>query len=167
MSISVRIAEGLAWDVQPRFSPDGKRIAFTSDRGGGDNIWIMNRDGSDKRQVTKEEIRLLNQPSWSPDGRYIVAKKHFTATRSLGTGEIWLYHVSGGGGVPLVKKPSEKLQMELGEPIYAPDGKKIAFVRREMTRSKLYVKDLEPGIERKVYDDLDQDVQETWAVTGV
>lgn len=220
----VRIAEGLAWEVQPRFSPDGKRIAFTSDRGGGDNIWIMNRDGSDKRQVTKEEFRLLNQPSWSPDGRYVVAKKHFTTGRSLGTGEIWIYHVSGGGGVQLVKKPSEKHQKELGEPIYAPDGKsvyytrnitpggtfiyaqdsnsdlfniekydletgevttavsglggsvrpnpspdgkKIAFVRREMTRSKLYVKDLESGVERKVYDDLDQDVQETWAVTGV
>jgi len=219
-----RIAEGLAWEVQPRFSPDGNRIAFTSDRGGGDNIWIMNRDGSDKRQVTKEEFRLLNQPSWSPDGRYVVAKKHFTTGRSLGTGEIWIYHVSGGGGVQLVKKPSEKHQKELGEPIYAPDGKsvyytrnitpggtfiyaqdsnsdlfniekydletgevttavsglggsvrpnpspdgkKIAFVRREMTRSKLYVKDLESGVERKVYDDLDQDVQETWAVTGV
>ena len=220
----VRIAEGLAWEVQPRFSPDGNRIAFTSDRGGGDNIWIMNRDGSDKKQVTKEEFRLLNQPSWSPDGRYVVAKKHFTTQRSLGTGEIWIYHVSGGGGVQLVKKPSDKHQKELGEPIYAPDGKsvyytrnitpgstfiyaqdsnsdlfnieeydletgevttavsglggsvrpspspdgkKIAFVRREMTQSKLYVKDLESGIERKIYDDLDQDVQETWAVTGV
>ncbi|VWX56167.1 amidohydrolase family protein [Sphingorhabdus sp. 109] len=220
----IRIAEGLAWEVQPRFSPDGRRIAFTSDRGGGDNIWIMNRDGSDKRQMTKEEFRLLNQPSWSPDGRFIVAKKHFTTQRSLGTGEIWVYHVSGGAGVQLVKRPSETHQKELGEPIYAPDGKavfytrnvtpggmfiyaqdsngdlfniekydletgevttavsglggsvrpnpspdgkKIAFVRREMTRSKLYVKDLESGVERKVYDDLDQDVQETWAVTGV
>ena len=219
-----RIAEGLAWEVQPRFSPDDQRIAFTSDRGGGDNIWIMNRDGSDKRQVTKEEFRLLNQPSWSPDGRYIVAKKHFTTGRSLGTGEIWLYHVSGGGGVALVKKPNEQHQKELGEPIYAPDGKsvyftrnitpgtqfiyaqdsnsdlfnieeydlesgetttavsgyggsvrpnpspdgkKIAYVRRERTKSKLYVKDLASGIEQKVYDDLDQDVQETWAVTGV
>jgi Tol biopolymer transport system component len=96
-----RIAEGLAWEVQPRFSPDGRRIAFTSDRGGGDNIWVMNRDGSDKRQVTKEDFRLLNQPSWSPDGRYIAAKKHFTTGRSLGTGEVWLYHVSGGAGVTL------------------------------------------------------------------
>jgi len=219
-----RIAKGLAWEVQPRFSPDGKRIAFTSDRGGGDNIWIMNRDGSDKKQVTKEKFRLLNQPSWSPDGRYIVAKKHFTTGRSLGTGEIWLYHVSGGGGVALVKKPNKQHQKELGEPIYAPDGKaiyftrnvtpggtfiyaqdsngdlfniekydlesgetttavsgfggsvrpnpspdgkKIAYVRRERTKSKLYVKDLATGVEQKIYDDLDQDVQETWAVTGV
>src|ERR1700761_267679 len=116
-----RIAEGLAYDQQPRFSPDDKRIAFTSDRGGGDNIWVMNVDGSDKRQVTKEDFRLLNQPSWSPDGRFIVAKKHFTTGRSLGTGEVWLYHVSGGGGVPLVKRASEVLQKELGEPIYAPE----------------------------------------------
>ena len=124
-----RIADGLAWEVQPRFSPDGRRIAFTSDRGGGDNIWIMNADGSDKRQLTKEDFRLLNQPSWSPDGNYIVAKKHFTTQRSLGTGEIWLYHVSGGGGVKLVKRASEALQKELGEPVYAPDGEAVYYSR--------------------------------------
>ncbi|MBB6504318.1 imidazolonepropionase-like amidohydrolase/Tol biopolymer transport system component [Sphingomonas endophytica] len=124
-----RIAEGLAFEHQPRFSPDGRRIAFTSDRGGGDNIWVMNVDGSDKRQVTKEDFRLLNQPTWSTDGRFIAAKKHFTTGRSLGTGEVWLYHVSGGGGVQLVKRASEVLQKELGEPIYAPDGKSIYYTR--------------------------------------
>jgi imidazolonepropionase-like amidohydrolase/Tol biopolymer transport system component len=219
-----RIAEGLAYETQPRFSPDGRRISFTSDRGGGDNIWVMNADGSDKRQLTKEDFRLLNQATWSPDGRFIAAKKHFTTQRSLGTGEVWLYHISGGSGVPLVKKPSDTHQKELGEPIFAPDGKhiyftrnttpgpifqyaqdsnnqvfaierygletgetetvvggeggavrptpspdgkKIAYVRREKTRSKLYLRDLENGTDRKVYDALDQDVQETWAVTGV
>ena len=124
-----RIAEGLAWEVHPRFSPDGRRIAFTSDRGGGDNIWIMNADGSDKKQLTKEDFRLLNQPSWSPDGQYIVAKKHFTTGRSLGTGEVWLYHVSGGGGVKLVKRANERHQKELGEPVYAADGKSVFFTR--------------------------------------
>src|SRR3546814_11750079 len=72
----------------------------------------MNRDGSDKRQISKEDFRLLNQPSWSPDGQFLVAKKHFTTGRSLGTGEVWMYHVSGGAGVPLVKKPNEKHQKE-------------------------------------------------------
>ena len=219
-----RISEGLPYETQPRFSPDGKRIAFTSDRGGGDNIWIMNRDGSDKRQLTNESFRLLNQPSWSPDGQYIVAKKHFTTGRSLGTGEVWMYHVSGSDGVLLVKRPSEQHQKELGEPIFAPDGKhvyytrnttpgpifeyaqdsnnqlfaierydletgkidsmiggeggavrptpspdgkKIAYVRREATQPRLYVRDLATGEDRKVYDALDTDVQETWAVTGV
>ncbi|WP_128891568.1 amidohydrolase family protein [Erythrobacter sp. HKB08] len=219
-----RIAEGLAWEVQPRFSPDGSRIAFTSDRAGGDNIWLMDRDGSNKQQLTRESFRLLNQPSWSPDGRFIAAKKHFTTGRSLGTGEVWLYHVSGGGGVKLVKRPNETHQKELGEPTYSPDGsaiyytrnttggpifeyaqdsnsgifaierydvetgeittavdgfggavrptpspdgKSIAFVRRDKDQSQLWVKNLETGTERMVYGALDQDVQETWAVTGV
>jgi imidazolonepropionase-like amidohydrolase/Tol biopolymer transport system component len=219
-----RIAEGLVWDVHPRFSPDGTRIAFTSDRGGGDNIWVMNVDGTDKRQVTKEDFRLLNQPAWSPDGRFIAAKKHFTTGRSLGTGEIWLYHVSGGGGVQVVERANERLQKELGEPVFAPDGsaiyytrnttsgpifeyaqdsnagifaierhdlatgevtravggyggavrpapspdgKEIAFVRRDKDQSQLWVKDLASGRERMIYGKLDLDVQETWAVTGV
>ena len=219
-----RIAEGLAWEVHPQFSPDGSKIAFTSDRGGGDNIWVMNRDGSDKQQVTKEDFRLINHPSWSPDGRYIVAKKHFTTQRSLGTGEVWLYHASGGGGVQLVKRASEALQKELGEPVYAPDGnaiyytrnvtsgpifeyaqdsnagifrverydidtgevttaiggfggavrptpspdgKSIAFVRRDKDQSQLWVKDIASGRERMVYGQLDLDMQETWAVYGV
>jgi imidazolonepropionase-like amidohydrolase/Tol biopolymer transport system component len=219
-----RIAEGLAWEVQPRFSPDGTRIAFVTDRGGGDNIWIMNADGSGKIALTKEDFRLLNQPSWSPDGRFIVAKKHFTTGRSLGTGEVWLYHVSGGGGVKLVARPDDVYQKELGEPIFAPDGKaiyftknvtpgkifeyaqdsngevfdieryeiatgetttavsglggsvrptpspdgrKIAFVRRDTGQTSLWVKDIASGVERKIYHDLDRDVQETWAVTGV
>src|SRR5258706_8284343 len=72
---------GHAFEVQPRFSPDGKKILFTSDAGGGDNIWVMNRDGSEAKQITKERFRLLNNGVWSPDGEYIVARKHFTSTR--------------------------------------------------------------------------------------
>ena len=219
-----RISEGLSWDVQPRFSPDGSRIAFTSDRGGGDNIWVMNADGSDKRQVTKEDFRLVNQPSWSPDGRFIAAKKHYTTERSAGTGEVWLYHVTGGGGVQVVERANERLQKELGEPTFAPDGsaiyytrnttpgsvfeyaqdsnagifaierhdlatgevttavsgyggavrpapspdgKELAFVRRDKDQTQLWVKDLASGRERMIYGKLDLDVQETWAVTGV
>ncbi len=219
-----RISEGMAWEVHPRFSPDGRRIAFTSDRGGADNIWIMNADGSNQAQVTKEKFRLLNQPSWSPDGQFIVAKKHFTTGRSLGTGEVWVYHISGGGGVKLVARPNETHQKELGEPVYSadgtavfytrnvtpgpifeyaqdstqgifeierydletgetqtavggyggavrpapsPDGKAMAFVRRDKDQSQLWVKDLVSGAERMVYGALDLDVQETWAVTGV
>ena len=56
------LRKGHALEVQPRFSPDGKKIAFTSDAGGGDNIWVMNKDGSDAKPVTKEDFRLLNNP---------------------------------------------------------------------------------------------------------
>ncbi len=221
---ATRIAEGLPFEMQPRFSPDGSRIAFTSDRGGGDNIWIMNTDGTGKVALTDESFRLLNAPAWSPDGKYIAARKHFTTQRSLGTGEIWMYHLGGGDGVQLVKRASESLQKELGEPVFSPDGAAVyytrnvsggntfiyaqdsnqtifaierydlatgevtravsgaggsvrpepspdgrwlAFVRRERGKSKLHLKDLTSGEITTLYDALDQDMQETWAVHGV
>src|SRR5690606_18241170 len=85
-----------AFEVQPKYSPDGKKILFTSDAGGGDNIWIIDADGKNARAITKENFRLLNNAAWFPDGEYIVARKHFTSGRSLGAGEMWLYHTSGG-----------------------------------------------------------------------
>ena len=58
-----RVAEGLSFDMQPRFSPDGKKIAFTSDRGGGDNLWIMNADGSGQQNLSNNEYNDWN-PIW-------------------------------------------------------------------------------------------------------
>src|SRR5688572_30850068 len=125
-----RITSGLSWDMQPRFSPDGRMIAFTSDRGGGDNIWVMATDGSGARAITTETFTLLNNPTWRPDGRFIAARKHFTTGRSLGTGEIWLYHASGtGSGVALVERPNPQFQKELGEPAWSHDGRHIYFSR--------------------------------------
>ena len=77
-------------------------------------------------------------------------------------GDLYTIPVEGGDAKPLTTGMAWDYQAQ-----YSPDGKQIAFVRRERTRSKLYVKDLESGAERKIYDALDQDVQETWAVTGV
>ncbi len=216
------LTSGVAWDMQPRYSPDGKHIAFTSDRSGGDNVWVMDRDGSHATQVTREDFRLLNSPVWAPDGEFIAARKHFTGTRSLGSGEIWLYHRSGGEGTQMVKRPNE--QKDLGEPafsadgrylyysqdvtpgrifqynknphdqIYAiqrldrvdgridrfvqgpggsirpspsPDGKWLAFVRRVRFKTVLFTKDLASGHERPLFDGLDRDMQETWAIQGV
>jgi imidazolonepropionase-like amidohydrolase/Tol biopolymer transport system component len=121
------LASGMAWDMQPRYSPDGKLIAFTSDRAGGDNLWIMDANGGGARQISKESFRLLNNPVWHPNGRYIAGRKHFTTRRSLGTGEIWLYSLDGGEGVQLVKRPSEEFQKELGEPAFSPDGKYLYY----------------------------------------
>ena len=111
--------------MHPRYSPDGASIAFTSDRGGGDNVWIMDRDGSEPQAVSSESFRLLNNAVWSPDGEYLAARKHFTSRRSLGSGEIWLFHRSGGAGIQLNEKPND--QKDLGEPAFSPDGRYIYF----------------------------------------
>jgi len=120
------LTKGIAWDMQPRYSPNGREIAFTSDRGGGDNIWVMSRDGSNPRAITKETFRMLNGPDWTPDGNFIVARKHFTSSRSLGAGEMWLYHRSGvGAGVQMTKARTK--QKDTNEPAFSPDGKYLYF----------------------------------------
>ncbi|MFC5283255.1 amidohydrolase family protein [Pedobacter alpinus] len=120
------LSGGMAFEVQPRFSPNGKYISYTSDKGGADNIWIMNVDGSNQRQVTKETFRLLNNAVWTPDSKYLIARKHFTARRSLGAGELWMYHIAGGlEGVQLTKRKND--QQDQGEPWVAPDGKSVYF----------------------------------------
>ena len=117
---------GNAWEMQPRYSPNGREIAFTSDRGGGDNIWVVNRDGSNPHAITKETFRLLNGPVWSPDGNFIVARKHFTSSRSAGAGEMWLYHRSGvGSGVQMTKARTK--QKDTNEPAFSPDGRYLYF----------------------------------------
>lgn len=223
-----RIAAGLQWDMQPSFSPDGTKIAFVSDRTGesgkgGDNIWVINVDGSDPKQITKETFRLLTQPIWTPDGRSIIARKHFTSRRSLGAGEMWLYDASGRtDGLQLTAKTSE--QKDTGEPALSPDGsmmyysfdassgssfeydkdsnagiyainrlnlrtqstetivagpggacrpvpspngEELAFVRRVRGVSCLFIMNLKSGESRNVYEGLERDHQETWAVHGV
>ena len=216
------ITSGIAWDMQPRYSPDGRWIAFISDRSGGDNIWIMGRDGSDPKQVSKETFRLVTSPAWTPDSQFIAGRKHFTSTRSAGAGEIWLYHRTGGEGLMMTKRPND--QKDLGEPAFSPDGrylyysqdttpgsvfeynkdpnsqiyviqrldretgditeylsgaggsirptpspdgKKLAFIRRIRNKSVLHISDVESGAEEPIYDGLDRDMQETWAMHGV
>ena len=217
------ITTGSAWDMQPRFSPDGSEIAFTSDRDGGDNIWVIGVDGESPRQISSESFRLPNHPAWSPDGEFIAARKHFSSRRSLGSGEIWLWHRSGeGAGLKLNDKPNE--QKDFGEPAFSPDGRyvyisqdttpggvfeyskdsnagiysvrridrqngeietvisgpggavaptpspdgtRLAFVRRVRDKTALFVHDLESGRNRMLFDGLDRDMQEIWAIHGV
>ena len=63
-----RLTSGPAYDTQPRFSPDGKTIAFTSDRSGIDNIWLMDADGKNPQALTTEKDSYVRSAAWTPDG---------------------------------------------------------------------------------------------------
>ena len=212
---------GAAYETMPRFSPDGRRIAFTSDRDGLENIWTMTTSGGDLRQVSRERERQVSNPAWTPDGLYIVARKHFRNTRSLGSGEMWLYHTGGGAGLRLTDRRNweqnatepvispdgryvyfsedvspgggfdynrdphgviyvvQRLDRETGEresilsapggslaPQPSPDGRTLAFIRRVDTKTVLMLHDIETGRERALWDGLDHDQQEVWAIFG-
>ena len=102
------ISGGMAFDSQPKFSPDGKWIAFLSDREGSDNIWIMHPDGTGVKQVSKDPASDFVSPSWSPDRKYIFVSK---ASFGIAAYEIWMYHVEGGSGIQITKaKPTPTIQ---------------------------------------------------------
>lgn len=121
------LTHSVAWEMQARFSPDGNRIVYVSDAGGGDNLWIANADGSNAKALTTEDYQLLNNPAWSPKADYVIARKHLVGTRSLGSGELWAFHTGGGKGVQLNEKPN--WQKDLGEPAYSPDGRYVYYSR--------------------------------------
>ena len=139
------LTSDIAWQMQPSFSPDGKYIVYTSDEGGGENIWIMNSDGGQKHAISNETFRMVNSPAWSADGNHIAVRKHFTGTRSLGAGEIWMYPTSGGEGKMLTARPNQ--QKDMGEPAFSPDGRYVYF-SQDVTPGDFfeYSKDSEKGI---------------------
>jgi imidazolonepropionase-like amidohydrolase/Tol biopolymer transport system component len=157
------LTHDIAWQMQPRYSPDGRSIAFTSDQGGGDNIWVMDRDGKNQKAVTKETFRLLNSPAWSPDGQWIVARKHFTAQRSLGAGEMWLYHRSGGDGLQLTKKPND--QKDAGEPAFSPDGRYL-YYSQDITPGPVFEYNKDPNGEIFAIQRLDRATGKTEVLVG-
>ena len=122
------LTHGIEWNFQPRFSPDGKHIAFVSDRAGGDNLWVMNADGSEPRAVSDEAEHIVHNPAWSPDGDYLVGRKSYYSTRSIASGEIWMFHHGGGNGVNLVERPNAgKDQKNRAEPMFSADGKYVYY----------------------------------------
>ena len=99
-----RITSGLPFDSQPRYSPDGKRLVFLSDRDGSENVWTCSADGTGLKQVTKGNTALFASPTWTPDGDYVIASRQDDPLKT--TYQLWLYHADGGTGISLTKPDS-------------------------------------------------------------
>ena len=95
------LTQGMAFDGQPRFSPDGTRVVFTSDRSGGEGVHIISLDMSDTVQLTRGKSSAYQSPEWTPDGDYVIATR-----QGPGQGKLWMYHVDGGSGIQLIDEPA-------------------------------------------------------------
>ena len=100
------ISTGMAFDSQPRFSPDGKQLAFLSDRDGAENLWIMKSDGTEPKQLTKEKQASFASPAWTEDGQSVVVSRNVPGLRTF---ELWIYDTRGGSGLQVTKaKPQTR-----------------------------------------------------------
>ena len=116
-----RITEGLAFDSNPKFSPDGEDLLFVSDRTGGPNVWIMNLATKDSTQVTKGDTHNIQAAEWTPDGNYIISSR---GNRNL---KLNMHHRDGGKGTILIKTPAN---LKTVEPAFGKDERYIWYSRR-------------------------------------
>ncbi len=121
-AVSLTQGSGVAVNFHPRFSPDGSTIAFISDRGGQNNLWRMDADGSNPRPVFESQTLRAWEPAWSPDGRFIVVRRASTQRGSGGAG-LWMYSRDGGEGVELVGSDYSGAAW----PAFSPDGGSLYF----------------------------------------
>ena len=121
---ATRLTNGIAHDMQPRFSPDGKQVVFVSDRSGDDNLWLVSAAGGEPRALTTGQDVTFLSPDWTPDGNYVVVAKG-TLT---GLEKIWLYHVKGGRGLEMAGGPGNLRMMG---PALGPNPRYVWFAQRQ------------------------------------
>lgn len=118
------VTSGMAFDSQPRYSPDGTKLLFISDRSGSNNLWVIDFAKEDTSALTESKTTRFESPEWAPDGNYVVVSK---SEGRFGPTKLWLLHVDGGSGTALIKEP-ENLRT-LGA-AFTPDGRYIWFAQR-------------------------------------
>ena len=128
------ITQGMGYDVQPRFSPDGKRIAFVSDRDGAIALWTLALDGGEAEKLASPGERGdFASPEWSPDGQHVIVAKTSFGLRGY---ELWAYHIDGGKGVQITqsapegKKTPRNLRHNALGAVYSPDGRFLYYATK-------------------------------------
>lgn len=115
------VTQGIAFDSHPRWSPDGKKILFSSDRSGAENLWWIDLEKKDTFQVTKERDQNFPSSAWTPDGDYIVYSKGKMNV------QLYLVYKDGGSGTQLISTPAG---LKTIDPAVSADGRYVYFSRR-------------------------------------
>jgi imidazolonepropionase-like amidohydrolase/Tol biopolymer transport system component len=127
---ATQLTKGMHYDAQPRFSPDGKFIVFTSDKDGGDNVWTIDVASKALKQITRGKAMRYRSPEWTPDGVYIIVSR---APSPIGPSKPWMFHKDGGNGIQLVRDPAPlngAFPLSLVGAAFGKDSRYIWFSQR-------------------------------------
>ena len=155
---SVNLSNNPASDSRPFWSPNGKKIAFLSYRNGDANIeiWVMNPDGSEQKQLTNNPSGEVFAPDWSPDGSKIV----FSNNRS-GNFEIRLIDADGTNPKKLTADPG----VDSG-PRWSPDGSEIIFVSNRTGNNDIWIMDANGLNKTQLTNNPEFDEKPIWSPDG-
>jgi Tol biopolymer transport system component/serine/threonine protein kinase len=123
-----RLLSSTRHEQGPKYSPDGQRIAFSSNRSGAQEIWVSDRDGVNANRLTSFEGPATGSPAWSPDGRNL-------AFDSRPEGNPDIYVVSAEGGLPrrLTTEPAQDVL-----PRWSRDGAFVYFASNRTGRFEVW-----------------------------
>jgi TolB protein len=121
-----RLTTNPGYDLWLSWSPDSRRIAFSSDRDGNTDLYAMDPDGSNLVRLTSAPGRE-SAPSWSPDGRRIV----YMAKEEEEPWQIWIMDADGSDRKRLVESEADD-----ANPVFSPDGSRIAFFTNRAGRGQ-------------------------------
>ena len=153
------ISTGLAWDQDPRFSPDGTRLVYISDRDGNQEVWIRDMESGDAEVLTEGRPHRFGEAEWSPDGEHVLVRKRYVDTRSIGMCELWLFDVNGGDGLQLTKTKESPFPVGAR---FSDDGESILYAATPWR----FDYDRDPN--NPIYDlyEMDLETGETVRLTG-
>ena len=149
----VRLTDDPANDYDPSWSPDGKRIAFVSDRNNkGDYLYVMDSDGGNLMRLTNEAVS--RDPTWSPDGKKIVY------VRSKGGNQLWVMDADGGNQTQLTHVGLNVY------PAWSPDGVRIAFAAFKGGLPEIYVMDANGKNQQRLTQHMAATGHPSWSPDG-
>lgn len=134
-------------------------IAFTSDRDGNKEIYVMNADGSDPRNLTNNAAND-DQAAWSPDGTQIVFASERNAS-SAGYSDLYIMNADGSN----VRRITKAFWNET-DPAWSPDGTQIAYMSNENNNQDIFVMNVDGSDIRKLTEDQHEDTQPAWSPDG-